>query len=166
MIRRTINLLEWRTYATALIYVVRQLSVAQLDAISQVNFVARPTHPHLRGSFLGVQAQRDRAFVDALVTGARASGQITIYVRGRRVLELIETVHHEIDHALGFDEGDVLRRSGWHLSRITEARLEAAREASLLIDNGAAFRRGKPMRVVNREPVDWVVPPRKVAQAG
>jgi hypothetical protein len=115
----------------ALAYVRAQLTDEEHAALRHVTI--RPAvlwrHPAgLRGCFVGVQAERDRVLEGELAPGARAWGQITIFLKAHRpgaLDDLAVTIRHEIDHALGFGETDVLNLAAGR--RVTLADVSAYR---------------------------------------
>lgn len=105
---------EWFDFLAALNYVKAQRTKHELDALRLVRFVASPQAARLRGFFHGVQAEREPLLEERLRWGSMAEGTIMIYVRSHPrhdLAQLAVTVHHEIDHALGLGETEVLTRA-------------------------------------------------------
>lgn len=104
-------------FVSALAYVRAQLTLEEHKALLFVTIKPITTRRHpavLRGCFIGEQARRSREFEDELEPGTRARGEICIFLREHRpgvLADLAVTIHHEVDHAIGFGETEVLRRA-------------------------------------------------------
>jgi hypothetical protein len=106
----SLSIAEWLDYSAALTYVKSTLTATERRALARVRFQASGDITALRGYFYGVQARRDRRFVDRIDETSAADGLVKIFVRSHPrgdLAELAVTVHHEIDHALGFNEVQV-----------------------------------------------------------
>ncbi len=109
--RRRLSLAEWLDYLAARMYVTSKLTLPERQALRGVRIIASADQTNRRGFFHGVQARRNPDYTNRLARGAEASGLVTIFVRSHPpgdLHELAVTIHHEIDHALGFGEGGVL----------------------------------------------------------
>lgn len=102
----------WRRVRSALPPEERRALVEVLVALS---FELDHAIPTLRGYFYGEQAMRDRALEGRLVEGSRARGVIEVFAprHDGSIEDFVATLRHEVDHALGFNEAEVLQRSKW-----------------------------------------------------
>jgi hypothetical protein len=117
-------------FFAALSAVHARLSAAEVDALREVRIFPDTLSAVYQGHFWGRQLRRDPDLEDTIAAGSRCFGDVRIFVRNHRgdLAALAVTIHHELDHALGFDEAEVLRRArprGYTSAEVELFRMEA-----------------------------------------